>query len=354
MDGNCYDGRCIYLDPNSSPCNLDFEAMRAFLPDRSYTATNQYHSVIVGPGYDPAITSFGSTGYSCGDGRFDYGLVLHSIGFSGYWTYDLRDTTAGTYTTSVNDDYISAGNGVDRFQNYWADSVYAKFYIPTEWWSEVGRYKHPYFYSTDINFRFLKVANPESYCPPGTIYNPKTGTCDELPDWTWDEELNKYIPFVCLEVHGEDEIKEPGIYKYIIGFDDRWEDDIIKEDTVVSLSYIGGTAKNDVDFFAPIQVTIPMHQKEVEIEIEFKVLDENLNFFITPGSEIYVACEEFEVEIFLDKYFDYSQYDDRRYTTCCRYYSLHFNDWSSCRQIAVPQYPKMTLGDGTIYRTGEF
>ncbi len=353
-------GREVQLPSSHDGCHLYHEAIKP-----SINFTKDYSApafVLRGPGYNSDLNAAASTSTYCD--RIS-GTILWGIKVSSTVQQSIslgRDPSGPEgYSDSYSERYICCykSSHPTFYGNYWAH-YNAHMYSPDGpyWVSYGGGTGQWYITQKSVKsvFYYYNVNNPESYCPPGTTYNPQTGSCDELNSWEWDDDLNKYIPTLCLEVNGPTEITSEGFYTYTVGFDERWEnnhEELIHKDTVVTLSYLGGTAENNVDFYAPVTVVIPKNSQYIEFEIEYRMLSANLNLIITPISEEYEVCldGELEVELFQSRYY---QYDDRRYTTCCKYYSLHYRDWSSCRQIAVPQYPKMTLENGKVYREGEF
>ena len=352
-------GREIQLPDGHTECNLKHSALESYFDPWSkdeYPGSRSGFTV-PGPGYDSSLSPTATVTTGCDNTA--YGTILWGIQVSAIWIGSVALSDDYNNPGSVPNNSFSFSDidvrggalGAQWYENYDLDYTGILYDEETNWWNGVKWYTYKLSYISTFVYR--EVSNPASYCPIGTAYNSITGGCDELDTYYWDEELLRYVPFVCIEVDGPNEIKEIGTYKYTIGFDDGWIDDIIKEDTLVTLSYAGRTGKNGIDFYAPTEIVIPRYKKEVKIEIEYKVLDENLSFLIQPSSETYPSCEENEINIFKSKYFDYTDYENKG-TTCCRYYSLHYNDWQSCRQIAIPQYPGMMVEGGKTYIDGEY
>ena len=154
-------------------------------------------------------------------------------------------------------------------------------------------------------------------CPPGKIWDPLTGTCIECIEESCfyiEEPYNDVINYL-----------HPNIYNYTIKMNFNCINKVVPRDTTVYLSYIGGSAKNGIDFIAPKEVIIKQGTNEIDFQIE--VLDcftEDKYFYI----DIYDGCDDPYLINILSCGYDYEDsYDHRKYGTCCDYIPKDFIEW---------------------------
>ena len=361
MANNCNGSRCVQLEAGHTLCNL----VNGIFGPIEYQVSPPI-TKLIGPGYDGVESyNLGETSDCTVSGTlvFSYAKLKGAGGhiadlgsdpnnkpppIASWYSNDSIDTSSysneyyGVYTATVPRKIYIMDQAADAVQ--WSTSY-------DGYWRQIGEVY-------GIEWMYKRFDSTAGLCPPGTEFNPITGGCDEIDTWTWDEEINEYVPKWCVAISGEDnEIIRNGKYIFTIFISPTPEKEYLKDHNVlVWLSYLGGTAIEGLDFNGPDMVIIPIGKTSVTFEIDILQLTENKNIKISTTSNEYTNCGEYSIEILGDeygKYFDYTDYENKG-TTCCRYYSLHYNDWQSCRQIAIPQYPGMMVEDGKTYIDGEY
>ena len=66
-------------------------------------------------------------------------------------------------------------------------------------WVRIFGYWYWYGTAIHVSVTFFTIAEPiDNICPPGTVFNPVTGTCDVLPGYSWNSGCNSYISNNCV------------------------------------------------------------------------------------------------------------------------------------------------------------
>ena len=213
-------------------------------------------------------------------------------------------------------EYHPGGCSGSQYRTY----SYTYTFIETYWRSYYGAWYNRYHTHEKRLFPYYVFFADEPETPPGWRFppGPNPGPLEPIP--------------YCLNLDGPSKLCEPTVYTYTISIDDYY---IPEDDIEIFLSYIGGSAKNNIDFYAPNKIILPSGKNNISFNIEIK----NINIFdpknfkismlginIITKEEIYECEEPFIIEINCDE--DQKYYDYRKYGTCCDYAPKDFIEWS--------------------------
>lgn len=236
----------------------------------------------------------------------------------------------------------------------------ARVYDDEPLWSNEGWWTWPYsIVKAELNF--VTYSQEVSPCPPGTVYNPASGTCDVLDDYQWDPTTETYVLARCLDVVGQGTICDRGTYTYTIRYWNKLTEELLtfSEDKVIYLSYPASTVKNNLHFTAPSSVVLPAGQSTVDIEIVL-YNNENGYFHIYPESDGAEPCEgAYIIYVDCDAINEENAYDG---VPCCNFVPKDYigwvknsthNQWMTCYGFNEAEYPGNMLKDGTILEVGD-
>lgn len=180
-----------------------------------------------------------------------------------------------------------------------------------------------YTYTTwKTTMRFVYVPTYDNICPPGTVYNPDTGTCDVLDGWYWDPETEGYVASreYCLAISGENWMyagkKTYPITLTVISTD---EERTIDSPLDVTIYYNSQDAINGTHYTAPTKITIPAGSKTFSFDIEtgYCFYDKYREVFITLHAQDVETGEVFDCDRFkfiINPCIDYSKQPNK---PCC-------------------------------------
>lgn len=175
-------------------------------------------------------------------------------------------------------------------------------------------------------------------CPPGTTFNPNTGTCDVLPEYKWDG--SEYI----LKVPGDIDYIPPQLcdgqtITYTLRYNGVDTIETCEAETkIFYISYAGSTLTNGVDFDGPTSITFTESgSKDFDIVI-FDYAETTSGKIIINIEDPYGECPNY-IEIFDIE--DCSPNEPSIETSCCNYVPKDFIEWSNFG-YGVPDIEKPT------------
>ena len=159
---------------------------------------------IYGPGY--GVVEFDDPQTQYGGGCNKNIFILHHK-WTTLYTEDYVSSTSshpkdvfgygaiGTYRPTAN----PKPPGVSAFYTDYSNLAYRGAHAITYKFKEMSHGYYIFTKTTKITFHvFIAMTDiPGNVCPPGTVFNPVTGTCDVLDDWFWNgDEYEESIPGV--------------------------------------------------------------------------------------------------------------------------------------------------------------
>ncbi len=227
------------------------------------------------------------------------------------------------------------------------------YHTEPQWSSPYWRFNYS---KAKANVEMVSYSVPaDQICPPGTILNLLTGTCDVTDGWSWDPITGAYIPGRCLSVSGLQEIDSTGIYEYTIELketqtDGSWAVIPIPSTFYSYLSNVGSNSIRNVDFIMPQKVLLVEGEMFAKFNIEFFDSIAGKTFNIDASSD-YLSCGSLPVNINFESYLNGSGSGNG---SCCSYYTQGYLAWQSCTRIPNPKYPGLMREDGTLAGEGEY
>lgn len=220
----------------------------------------------------------------------------------------------------------------------------AQYYEYTDCYQDPSTLRWSYTKTTWKTTMLFVPAATVNVCPPGTEFNPYTGTCDILPDYVWDPTTGTYITPHCIKITGDNSICRKDTYIYTVKLWNYIDDEPIfaPEDIVVEIDYPFGSIRNNLHFSAPVSVTIPQGESSVDFELTLYNYNDDEGYFnIAISSDKYDRCEDiYKVDVNCDG----SPEEGNIYTgACCAHVPKDYLLWEdNIPELTAPQSSQPT------------